>query len=432
MADKLQSAREYILRRIDAGEFRGGEKLPSARELAERTGISFPIVQMAFNTLIADGILSSGVSRQGTCIRKDWAERILPGSFLSFRPVWNELFSQKIRPQIPELLAVDHFQAGACEIRVTYDAVSLQKEYLDLSEFLEEEYPDRSDFFNARIEQFRSHDGKLYALPLMFSPWVFCCDEELFQKAGCDMPGLDWTWEEFLDLLRELQEKLPANQILASFKDPTRWLIYLTHFGGKIFDRQPDGKFNCLLNSPETLEALKSLQKLYHLLPQTDQATDFRCALRLCTRQDIVTHRLRGKLVPLPQVHGDRESGSLMAGDLLCIRKSVNNFQMVRRLIREFLSSELQRELSNLKYGIPIRKSATIQSFDETNPVDQLFFSTMPRIVNTPHYAWPTVNELVQEAMTEFLYGDRSPQEFSAELTPALEAILKYTRNKRR
>ena len=143
MADKLQSAREYILRRIDAGEFRGGEKLPSARELAERTGISFPIVQMAFNTLIADGILSSGVSRQGTCIRKDWAERILPGSFLSFRPVWNELFSQKIRPQIPELLAVDHFQAGACEIRVTYDAVSLQKEYLDLSEFLEEEYPDR-------------------------------------------------------------------------------------------------------------------------------------------------------------------------------------------------------------------------------------------------------------------------------------------------
>ncbi|UKI31271.1 MAG: GntR family transcriptional regulator [Lentisphaeria bacterium] len=170
MADKLQSAREYILRRIDAGEFRGGEKLPSARELAERTGISFPIVQMAFNTLIADGILSSGVSRQGTCIRKDWAERILPGSFLSFRPVWNELFSQKIRPQIPELLAVDHFQAGACEIRVTYDAVSLQKEYLDLSEFLEEEYPDRSDFFNARIEQFRSHDGKLYALPLMFFP----------------------------------------------------------------------------------------------------------------------------------------------------------------------------------------------------------------------------------------------------------------------
>ena len=121
-----------------------------------------------------------------------------------------------------------------------------------------------------------------------------------------------------------------------------------------------------------------------------------------------------------------------MAGDLLCIRKTVNNFQLVRQLIREFLSPELQHELGNRKYGIPIRKSAAIQSFDETDPVDQLFFSTMPRIVNTPHYAWPTVNELIQEAMTEFLYSDRSPQEFSAELTPALEAILKYTRNRRR
>lgn len=428
MADKLQSAREYILRRIDAGEFRGGEKLPSARELAERTGISFPIVQMAFNTLIADGILSSGVSRQGTCVRKDWADRILPGSLLSFRPVWKELFSKKIRPQIPDLLAVDHFHSGACEIRVTSDAVSMQKEYLDLSEFLEEEYPDRSDFFNARIEQFRSHDGKLYALPLMFSPWVFCCNEELFQQAECNIPGSDWTWEEFLELLRKLRKKLPVHLILNSFWDPTRWLIYLTHFGGKIFEQQQDGKFVCRLNSPETIEALERLQELYHLLPKNEHRNTA-CALRLCVRQDIASHQLHGRYLPLPHISGERERGSLMAGDLLCIRKTVNNFQLVRQLIREFLSPELQQELGNRKYGIPIRKSAAIHSFDETDPVDQLFFSKMPQIVDVPHYAWPTVNELIQEAMADFLYSSQSPKEFAAELSPALEAILKYTRN---
>ncbi len=65
MSDKLQNAREYILRNIESAEFKGGEKLPSARDLAEQTGISFTIMQMAFNTLIADGILTSGVSRQG-------------------------------------------------------------------------------------------------------------------------------------------------------------------------------------------------------------------------------------------------------------------------------------------------------------------------------------------------------------------------------
>ena len=118
-----------------------------------------------------------------------------------------------------------------------------------------------------------------------------------------------------------------------------------------------------------------------------------------------------------------------MAGDLLCIRKTVNNFLLVRELIREFLSPELQQEIGNRKYGIPIRKSAAIQSFDETDPVDQLFFSKMPQIVDVPHYAWPTVNELIQEAMADFLYSTQSPKEFAAELSPALAAILKYTRN---
>ncbi|UKI31272.1 MAG: hypothetical protein L6W00_26295 [Lentisphaeria bacterium] len=111
------------------------------------------------------------------------------------------------------------------------------------------------------------------------------------------MPGLDWTWEEFLDLLRELQEKLPANQILASYKDPTRWLIYLTHFGGKIFEQQQDGTFQCRLNSPETLDALNRLQELYHLLPRSEQHNTV-CALRLCTRQDIASYQLQGSYLP--------------------------------------------------------------------------------------------------------------------------------------
>ena len=164
MSDKLQNAREYILRNIESAEFKGGEKLPSARDLAEQTGISFTIMQMAFNTLIADGILTSGVSRQGTRVRKDWAERILPNSFLTFRPIWENLFRDKIHPQVPELFDIKAFHFGSCEVRVSSEAVAKQQEYLDLSEFFESEFPDRSDFFNAQIEQFRSHDGRLIFL----------------------------------------------------------------------------------------------------------------------------------------------------------------------------------------------------------------------------------------------------------------------------
>ena len=55
MSDKLQNAREYILRNIESAEFKGGQKLPSARDLAERTGISFTIMQMAFNNEATQG-----------------------------------------------------------------------------------------------------------------------------------------------------------------------------------------------------------------------------------------------------------------------------------------------------------------------------------------------------------------------------------------
>ncbi len=381
-------------------------------------------MQMAFNTLIADGILTSGVSRQGTRVRKDWAERILPNSFLTFRPIWENLFRDKIHPQVPELFDIKAFHFGSCEVRVSSEAVAKQQEYLDLSEFFESEFPDRSDFFNAQIEQFRSHDGRLYALPLMFSPWAFCCDEELFRKSGCPLPEPDWTWDDFLALLRSLHGKLPPQQVLASSKDPTRWLIYLTHLGGRIFERH-EGGCKAVLNTPETLTALRKLQELYHILPRPEQCAE-RCALQLCTRQDILSYSLKGKFLPLPHVSGG-ENFSLMAGDLLCIRRTVNNFDTVRKIIRSVYSPELQQEIGRRRYGIPIRKSAAIQSFAENDPQDQIFFPQMFRIAATPHYAWGMVNGLIQEAMSGFLYSARTPRDFVDELNPVLQAIIKYT-----
>ena len=87
MSDKLQITREYILSGIENGELAEGEKLPAARELAEAVGVSLPIAQMAFMSLTRDGILSS-IPRQGTYVRHDWRDRILPGSFRAFRPIW--------------------------------------------------------------------------------------------------------------------------------------------------------------------------------------------------------------------------------------------------------------------------------------------------------------------------------------------------------
>lgn len=180
-----------------------------------------------------------------------------------------------------------------------------------------------------------------------------------------------------------------------------------------------------VLNTPETLTALQKLQELYNILPRPELCAE-RCALQLCTRQDILSYSLKGKFLPLPYVPGV-ENFSLMAGDLLCIRRTVNNFDTVRKIIRSVYSPELQQEIGRRRYGIPIRKSAAIQSFTENEPQDQIFFPQVFRIAATPHYAWGMVNGLIQEAMSGFLYSARTPQDFVDELNPVLQALIKYT-----
>ena len=170
---------------------------------------------------------------------------------------------------------------------------------------------------------------------------------------------------------------------------------------------------------------MRKLQELYHILPRPEQCAE-RCALQLCTRQDILSYSLKGKFLPLPHVSGG-ENFSLMAGDLLCIRRTVNNFDTVRKIIRSVYSPELQQEIGRRRYGIPIRKSAAIQSFAENDPQDQIFFPQMFRIAATPHYAWGMVNGLIQEAMSGFLYSARTPRDFVDELNSVLQAIIKYT-----
>ena len=230
MSDKLQAAREYILQKIERGELSGGAKLPAAREYSEEIGVSLPITQMAFNSLTRDGILVS-VPRQGTYVRRDWNCRILPGSFRTFRPVWTEIIRDQVVPEVPGLRICDAFRESAFEIRSTFDANWRQDDYLDLNEFLEEAYPDRGDFFMTQFQSFHARDGKLYAIPLIFSPWVICCNVRMIEAAGGELPRPDWNWQDFLALIGLLRRKYPPEQVFDLWYSPTFRLTFLFRSG---------------------------------------------------------------------------------------------------------------------------------------------------------------------------------------------------------
>lgn len=434
MSDKLQSAREYILRKIEDGTLPGGAKLPAAREYAGECGVSLAIMQMAFTSLTGDGILHS-VPRQGTYVREDWRDRILPGSFQTFRSAWKEVLGDLLARDLPEVRVCDRFKNGMYEIVNTWTAQFRQEEYLDLADFLEEVYPDRGDFFLSQFHSACSRGGRLYGIPLIFSPWVIACNVDMIRAAGAEVPQPGWLWEDLLSLMRQLRKVYSADQTLSLWPLSSLWVNFLFRSGGAIIVRE-NGEYEVRLDDPRTLNGFRRIFELQRLLGREKDVLTYNqakqrflegaSALFGATREDMnFQSPMNWTCVPLPIVPGgsDRQR---QAADLFCVRRQVNNFDEVKAMIRLLLSSEVQERLGRIRYGIPIRRSAAIRSIDEEDPRDSVFFSEMARIAPDCTLAWPELYRMVFRCADRMWEEQLDPAEVLPELAAAMRVFIRY------
>ena len=434
MSDKLQSAREYILRKIEDGTLPGGAKLPAAREYAGECGVSLAIMQMAFTSLTGDGILHS-VPRQGTYVREDWRDRILPGSFQTFRSAWKEVLGDLLARDLPEVRVCDRFKNGMYEIVNTWTAQFRQEEYLDLADFLEEVYPDRGDFFLSQFHSACSRGGRLYGIPLIFSPWVIACNVDMIRAAGAEVPQPGWLWEDLLSLVRQLRKVYSADQTLSLWPLSSLWVNFLFRSGGAIIVRE-NGEYEVRLDDPRTLNGFRRIFELQRLLGREKDVLTYNqakqrflegaSALFGATREDMnFQSPMNWTCVPLPIVPGgsDRQR---QAADLFCVRRQVNNFDEVKAMILLLLSGEVQERLGRIRYGIPIRRSAAIRSIDEEDPRDSVFFSEMARIAPDCTLAWPELYRMVFRCADRMWEEQLDPAEVLPELAAAMRVFIRY------
>ena len=434
MSDKLQSAREYILRKIEDGTLPGGAKLPAAREYAGECGVSLAIMQMAFTSLTGDGILHS-VPRQGTYVREDWRDRILPGSFQTFRSAWKEVLGDLLARDLPEVRVCDRFKNGMYEIVNTWTAQFRQEEYLDLADFLEEVYPDRGDFFLSQFHSACSRGGRLYGIPVVFAAWVSACNVDMIRAAGAEVPQPGWLWEDLLSLVRQLRKVYSADQTLSLWPLSSLWVNFLFRSGGAIIVRE-NGEYEVRLDDPRTLNGFRRIFELQRLLGREKDVLTYNqakqrflegaSALFGATREDMnFQSPMNWTCVPLPIVPGgsDRQR---QAADLFCVRRQVNNFDEVKAMIRLLLSSEVQERLGRIRYGIPIRRSAAIRSIDEEDPRDSVFFSEMARIAPDCTLAWPELYRMVFRCADRMWEEQLDPAEVLPELAAAMRVFIRY------
>lgn len=121
---------------------------------------------------------------------------------------------------------------------------------LDITEKLESQTEiDMDDFLEGPLNTAK-YQGNLYGLPWIAQPFVVYYNQMMFEEAGLESPALDWTWDDFKEIARQLTTD-DAFGFGTTGNPPMA--VFAWGEGGEIIDE--DG--NVQLDSEETIRGLE-------------------------------------------------------------------------------------------------------------------------------------------------------------------------------
>ena len=424
MKDKISQVRDYLLDRIESGEYPAGSPIPSARKLGESIDASFAMILQAVNALAGAGILHC-VSRQGSVVRPDWQERLMPNHFVLFNPSlpWIPGFRKLFEARLPDLRFCTEFQRGVFEIRTTIPLQMRRSEYLDLTPYLRELFPDRSLFFESPFRSFLEPDGSIRGVPFIFSPRVMFCNPQLLKESGLEEPSEEWTLDDFLLLLSRLSGKVSKERLLNYSAGAFFWMNFVFRSGGMLID--PFAENPVRIDSPETIRGIELVRKLRNIvsadlsgLSWQKEFCEGRMPFVLAEREFLCTLRAEGmtdwRVLPLPRIPGG-VNRMAQATDLICVRKECVDRKLILEFLRFMLSEEVQDYIAGEKYGIPIRKSSAQKSIDLSDPRDILFLREMNSMSAEYNLDSPELMDLIQDGVGRVINDDSLPLKESLE-----------------
>ena len=109
---------------------------------------------------------------------------------------------------------------------------------LSLEPFLEAETSfGIDDFFPVLLDQYR-WGGRLWGLPAEAQPYVIEYNQDLFQAAGLEPPGQNWTLNDFVTVAQALtQDKAGGKQYgFVGINETLDLAMFVERLGGRIFD----------------------------------------------------------------------------------------------------------------------------------------------------------------------------------------------------
>ena len=381
--DKNLEIRNRLLDRIESGEWKTGDKLPGARTLAREVGCCFTHLQSVIESLVQQGILQS-LPRNGTFVRENWEKRLIQKSFLLYPGKFIDNLHRELSPLIrhnPALWITAKSQRAIYEIRVSHYLFGHHAEYMEITPIFDRLFPQPGLFFTPLLDAFRIN-GRLYGIPLLFSPRIIVFNRRIFTENNISFPRRNWSWEEFMECIWALRRKLPSEKVFPFSSSLFQFTSIAARFGAKILD--PTREDPVTLDSPEMLRALDSFLELRDILgPAHGEIPPHQTALQITTRQQLLRqlspdqlHDLSAVELPIPAGGCDVNVPGV---ELLCIRQECADQELAEQLIQSILSEELQNHIGVLKSGIPFLRSAAKHSLDPTNSIDTIFLQELEK-----------------------------------------------------
>ena len=152
----------------------------------------------------------------------------LTWEYAPFSDYWTRLTTQAAGGNLPCLIQQDYAYLGEWVDR---------GQLMPLDQFVEDGTIDTSNIDEAYLAGGRLN-GQLYAISLGTNSLSLVYDPAMFEQAGLEYPGPDWTWDEFEQVMSQLHEQLDTYGMSVGLTDLSALSLWLKQHGQTLYNEE--------------------------------------------------------------------------------------------------------------------------------------------------------------------------------------------------
>ncbi|UDQ97337.1 GntR family transcriptional regulator [Lentisphaerota bacterium WC36G] len=430
MKTKAQSIADSLIEAINNKIYT--EKLPSEKELSVLYKTTPVTAGKALNILKDDGIVAR-VPGRGTFIQDLNKEQKI--SLLLRRDSTQEYINlwQKIKKIIEKKFNNIIFEVNISSI--SYDKAIEQGEhdlYINFSFINNHLYqyfvPFQGEFdrllqsnkyYFSKISFAHRENALLYGLPYTFSPMVIFVNKSLFEQNFNENLPTEITTAQLIDYAQRFANRQNQDKLFIELLGSANLFNW---FSGALLNKNIKNIFE--LETVEYQQFLKVFENLYRESFTEDKSFfDGDFLFRYSNRQFVFKMNDKQSDVDFDviSIRCENDMGGGFASESLFIHQKCQNIDAAQKICNEIISDEVQTLIGTSFLGIPINKIAALDSVNNKNFKDYLFFDSIGNIsAHNAVYSLETL-EMFIGIIQSFVYSELSKEDFEQQMLRVFE-----------